>query len=64
MTKAGRDAAAWAPRRRLAWFVRGSTVVVPLLLAVVTMVAVALLAGFLPARRAAGTEPMTALRYE
>jgi ABC-type antimicrobial peptide transport system permease subunit len=59
-------AAALATTRLAASQLHGLTAFDPATVAVATLVlvAVALLAGFLPARRAADTSPMTALRYE
>jgi MacB-like periplasmic core domain/FtsX-like permease family len=59
-------AAALATTRLAASQIYGLTAFDPPTVAVATLVlvAVALLAGFLPARRAAGTSPMAALRYE
>jgi predicted permease len=59
-------AAALATTRLAASQIYGLTAFDPLTVAVATLVlvAVALLAGFLPARRAADTSPMAALRYE
>jgi ABC-type antimicrobial peptide transport system permease subunit len=59
-------AAAWALARLAEsdLFGIGAHDPVTLVCATAALVLVALVAGFLPARRAAGVEPMEALRYE
>jgi ABC-type antimicrobial peptide transport system permease subunit len=59
-------AGAWAASRLVATMLFGLSPTDPLTYALVAcvLIAVALLAAFLPARRAAETDPMTALRAE